>query len=139
MSIEISEYFSTLVMFLQANAMLLIVAMCIIYFVWSRRPRSSSANTGDAGLYDCNNSKLTTVHEAMLAQRERLQDNYKQVADDFIAKKIVTEKEIDDQRKENKGKTKSQRQEYTVPDAYFPLSGSGGGSSYRPPKKGNAG
>ena len=75
----------------------------------------------------------------MLAQRERLQDSYKQVAGDFKVKQDVTEKEIEEKRKENKVKTKSQRNEYTVPDKYFPLSGTGGASSYRPPKKGKGG
>ena len=126
-------------MFLQANGMLIIVALCIIYFVWTRRPRSSGARSTDRGLYENNNSKLNTVHEAMLAQRERLQDNYRHAADDFQARQTVSEREIEEKRKENKVKTKSQRNEYTVPNTkYFPLTGAGGGS-YRPPRKGKGG
>ncbi|KAI6658024.1 hypothetical protein LOD99_15739 [Oopsacas minuta] len=131
------DLLTRLVALLQSNAVLIII-LCILYFLWTRRPKNRGASPNDQGLYENNNTKLTTVHEAMLAQRERLQDGYQQIATDFAAKQNTVEKEIEEKRKENKIKTKSQRNDYNVPDRYYPLTGAGGGS-YRPARKGRGG
>ena len=129
---------SKLLGFLQANAVLIII-LCVLYFLWTRRAKNTGTSPNDRGLYENNNSKLTSVHEAMLAQREKLQNGYREVADEFVAKQTIVDKEMEERRKENRTKTKSQRNEYVVPDRHFPLESGGGGSSYRPARKGRGG
>lgn len=129
---------SRMLAFLQSNAVLIVI-LCVLYFFWTRRAKNTGTSPNDQGLYENNNSKLTSVHEAMLAQRERLQNGYKEVAGDFVAKQTIVEKEMEERRKENRTKTKSQRNEYAIPAGHFPLGSGGGGSSYRPARKGRGG
>ena len=129
---------SRLLGFLQANAVLIVI-LCVLYFLWTRRPKNTGTSSNDQGLYENNNSKLTSVHEAMLVQREKLQSGYRQVADEFSAKQTIVDKELEERRKENKNKTKSQRNEYVTPAGHYPLGSGGGGSSYRPARKGRGG
>ncbi len=132
-----SSQYEVYTQFLKANALIIIIAIGLTYYIWNKW-RASLYQEGSAvnntGLYENNNAKLLAEHENMLAQRSKLQASYTINSAEHSIIQMQKDEERRKEKLEDRGKTKSQKLQYKTKVDYFPLSG-GHGSSYKPTKK----